>query len=114
MKEHFGFNIEVKDSSIKDAGRGVFVKDGVVPKFSITSLYPGWDYYCSYFCLIDVNIIGRLTKQINIDYLLKIFLFNNIWGKFDDVKRFFNFVSWMVVGYKIMAECTNFHTKPFI
>ena len=44
MKQHFGFNIEVKTSSIQDAGRGVFVKDGIVPKFSITSMYPG-QYY---------------------------------------------------------------------
>ena len=41
MEEHFGFNVEVKGSSIKNAGRGVFVKNGTVPKFSITSMYPG-------------------------------------------------------------------------
>ena len=55
MKQHFGFNIEVKTSSIKDAGRGVFVKDGVVPKFSITSMYPG-QYYIVKLCFFYVEV----------------------------------------------------------
>ena len=69
MKEHFGFNIEVKDSSIKDAGRGVFVKDGMVPKFSITSLYPGWDYYILFILLFNrCKYYWKTNKTNNIDY----------------------------------------------
>ena len=40
MKEHFGFNLYKKKSSIDNAGFGVFT-NGFIPKGSLVAIYPG-------------------------------------------------------------------------
>jgi hypothetical protein len=40
MREFFGFSLEIKKSTIKNAGNGVFIK-GFAPKGSLVAIYPG-------------------------------------------------------------------------
>ena len=41
MKQYFGFSIATKKSQIEDAGTGVFVEQGSIPKHSMVAFYPG-------------------------------------------------------------------------
>eukprot|EP00794_Sanderia_malayensis_P008146 gene8146-9017_t len=47
IKDVFGFEIERKESNIKNAGYGVFVTSGCIPANHIAALYPGTVYYPS-------------------------------------------------------------------
>jgi hypothetical protein len=44
MREFYGFSLEIKKSTIKNAGNGVFIK-GNAPKGSLVAIYPGKIHY---------------------------------------------------------------------
>jgi len=51
MKNVFGFVLERRDSRLPDlSGRGVFVKDGMVPSRNVVALYPGC--VCTLYCVL--------------------------------------------------------------
>ncbi|XP_066912434.1 SET domain-containing protein 9-like [Clytia hemisphaerica] len=45
MEQSYGFSIEIHQSTLPNAGLGVYVKSGTVPKYGIASMYPGTIYY---------------------------------------------------------------------
>lgn len=47
FENEFGFLIERKQSSIENAGHGVFVTSGCIPEHHIAAMYPGTIYYPS-------------------------------------------------------------------
>jgi len=53
MRELWGFNLEVKKSSIKNGGNGVFVKGGCIEKYSLAAMYPG----------MNINNLSMYTKR---------------------------------------------------
>jgi len=56
MKNVFGFVLERRDSRLPGlSGRGVFVKDGMVPAKNVVALYPGC-VDCVYIMLVCVCV----------------------------------------------------------
>ena len=43
----FGFELSIGPSSIENAGRGVFLKEGTIDKGTLVALYPGVVYRAS-------------------------------------------------------------------
>ena len=52
FENEFGFLIERKQSSIENAGQGVFVTSGCIPEHHIAAMYPG-------IYLIKINLSAR-------------------------------------------------------
>ena len=41
MKDMCGFNLDIRKSSIKNAGDGVFVSRGFIKQYALAAMYPG-------------------------------------------------------------------------
>ena len=109
-----GFQLEVKASKIPNGGRGVFVKNGLVPKGKIACLYPGL-IYKPFNPILLVSIrnayIFRCSDGIMIDGKAKGLsrtMYKSIHGR----ERLYGFkpmcdISWINDKYKYHANPLN-------
>ncbi|EDO44333.1 predicted protein [Nematostella vectensis] len=70
MRDVFGYQIEIQNSSIPGVGRGVFVTSGSIPRGRLVALYPGtvyWPYEPIMLQSVGNQFVFRCIDGIHID-----------------------------------------------